>query len=250
MAKNEEKKEPKITEITVNDHEKFEGDMKMNITSSVDLADVVSKLFGTVFSDYYGCKINVNDGHGIPAVAQSMPYGTLYVDLFFKVQDEDANKVRSLYPIGYNGKDKDVDKNDLSARFARVNGARTTGRAYTVSKETYEMLSKYMRNGMRTRWNEVTQEIETNMSLYGKGEIVVCISGLDLNKIITDIYGSETEEGNFEYIATPSTVIPGKNQEFIIQICQLDVKVVRNLQRTLGIYSANSPQFHKYDRRI
>lgn len=86
------------------------------------------------------------------------------------------------------------------------------------------------------------------MSAYGKEEVVVCVSGLDLNKLITEIYGDKTDDGRFEYVATPSTMIPGKSNEFIMQVCQLDTGVVREIQRSLGIYAASAPQFHRYTR--
>ena len=86
------------------------------------------------------------------------------------------------------------------------------------------------------------------MSVYGKEEVVVCISGLSLNKIITKIYGDITDEGRFEYIANPSTIIPTKTSEFIMQVSQLDLAAVRNLQKALGVYNANAPQFHQYLR--
>lgn len=248
MSENEKKmnvqaKEQKKVTIEVADHPKFEGDMKTNIVSSIDLASIVSSLFAPAFSDYYGCKICINDGHANPSIAQSMPYGTLYVDLYFKDQGEAVGD--SIKNIKLRGAKDDSDRSDLGARFMRVNGA-GNGRVYQVTKQTYEALEEFMRSGNRTHWNMHTQEMPASMSTYGKDEAVVCISGLDLNKIITKIYGKKTEEGIYEYIATPSTMIPNRNQEFILQICQLDLAAVRNLQNSLGIYTANNPQFHVY----
>lgn len=236
--------EKKKATIEIAEHPTFEGDMKTNITSSVEVADIVSSLFAPAFSDYYGCKININDGHGMPAVVNSMPYGAIYVDLYFKDQGQASSGIKNIKPIG--AKEED-GRTDLGARFMKVNGAFTNGRTYKVTEETYECLEDFMRSGNKTRWYEHTQEIESNMSIYGKNEVVVCISGIDLNRVITAIYGKNTEEGIYEYIATPSTIIPGKNQEFIMQICQLDLSAVRKLQQSLGIYGANAPQFHAYN---
>jgi hypothetical protein len=216
--------------------------MKTNIISSIDMAEIVSSLFAPAFSDYYGCKIRIHDGSN-PAVMNSMPFGTLYVELFFK--DRGTAIDGAWKNIRVRGSDN--TRTDLGARFFRVNGANTNGRAYDVTKETYEALEAFTVMGNRTRWAELTQEISTNMSVYGaKEEVVVCITGIDLNKVISEIYGNKTEEGLYEYVATPATLIPGKNQEFILQVCQLNKKAVRDLQRDLGIYSPNAPQFHQY----
>ena len=230
--------------IDVAEHLQFEGDMKTNIVSSIDMADIISSFFAPAFSDYYGCNIRINDGRANPIIANSMPIGAIYVDLYFKDQGKAAeNTWKNIVLRGQNS-----ERSDLGARFLRVNGAATSGRAYEVTKETYEALEEYMFAGARTRWNEHTQEIVTPMSAYGKEEVVVCISGLSLNRLITKIYGDKTEEGNYEYIANPSTVIPSKAQEFIMQVSQLDLKAVRNLQKALGVYNANAPQFHQYIR--
>lgn len=239
-----ETNEEKRAKIEVKTHPVFEGDMKTNIISSIDMAEIVSSLFAPAFSDYYGCKIQINDGRGLPGVVNSMPYGALYVDLYFKDHGPVSEGSAAYKNIVARGSKTDGSK-DLGARFMAVNGA-GNGRIYTVTKETYEILSDFMRSGNKTRWNEHTQEIATNMSLYGKEEVVVCVSGLDLNKIITEIYGAKTKEGRYEYIATPSTTIPSTNKEFIMQVCQLDLAAVRELENTLGIYSQNSSQFHIY----
>gem|GEM_PF-2550863 len=238
--------------ITVSDHPEFKGDMKTNIISTIDMAKVISELFAPVFHDYYGCNIRINDGSALPTVAASMPIGTLYVDLYFKDQgDESKGEIKNLRPYGYDEKKaaekKEDSKPSLAERYNKVAGA-GIGHAFVVTKDTKEALEVFMRSGDRTRWNEHIQEISTPMSAYGKEEVVVCVSGLDLNKLITEIYGDKTDDGRFEYVATPSTMIPGKSNEFIMQVCQLDTGVVREIQRSLGIYAASAPQFHRYTR--
>lgn len=229
--------------IEVAEHPQFNGDMKTNILTSIEMAEIVSSLFAPAFPDYYGCRVCINDGRS-PIVAATMPYGALYVDLFFKDGGEAPEGMKkNIVPRG----SKMDGRQDLGARFARVNGA-NNGRAYEVTKRTYEMLEEFMRNGNRTRWNEHTQEITSPMGVYGKDEVVVCISGLDLNRVITKIYGAKTEQGRYEYAASPSTLIPNKNQEFVMQIVQLDLATVRNLQNSLGIYTPNALQFHQYHR--
>lgn len=239
MAENikVENKETKKATISVAEHPVFEGDMKTNIISTIDMADVVSSLFAPAFSDYYGCKIRINNGEN-PFV----PSGVLYVDLYFKDRGTAADGAwKNIVPRG-----SVKTGNRIADGLQRITG-QGTGRVYEVTKETYEALEAFSFAGNRTNWMNLTQEISTNMSVYGmKEEVVVCISGIDLNRVISEIYGNKTEEGLYDYVATPATPIPGKVQEFILQVCQLNKKAVRDLQRDLGVYNPNSPQFHQY----
>lgn len=240
-----ENTEQKKATIDIVEHADFEGDMKTNIVSSIDMAKIVSSLFAPAFSDYYGCNVRINDGRANPAIANSMPMGAIYVDLYFKDQGEAASgSWKNIVPKGKNND----GRKDLGARYLSVVGNANNGRAYDITKETYEALEEFTFTTGRVRWGDHTQEITTPMSVYGKDEVVVCISGLSLNKIITKIYGDKTEDGRFEYIAHPSTMIPTQAQEFIMQVSQLDLRAVRHLQEALGIYASNAPQFHQYNR--
>lgn len=231
--------------IEVVDHLTFEGNMKTNFISSIDMAEIISSLFAPAFFDYYGCKVHINDGRN-PIVAHTMPAGALYVDLIFKDQGASPEGSKAWKNIIARGS-KDSENSDLASRYMRVNGS-NNGRAYEVTKKTYEALEEFTVNGQRTRWAELTQEISTSMSIYGKEEVVVCVTGLDLNKIITKLYGDKTQDGRYEYAVQPSTIIPSKTQEFVMQVSQLDLSTVRELQKTLGIFTANAPQFHQYHR--
>ena len=242
---NEEK-----IEIIIDDHPEFEGNLKTMILSSSDMCEKVSALFASFFYDYAGCKVRVNDGRANPVVANSIPYGNIYVDLYFKDMGkvpEGCNIIKNITPIG-GSSDKKEEKDSLLARYMRVNGART-GRAYNVSDDTFKTLNNLM--GLtynNSRWLERTQEMVTNYSVYSKEEIVVCISGLDLNTILSKIYGVKDEDGRYEYSATPSTVIPSSADEFIMHVAQLNTNIVSELRAKLGIYTANSPSFHSYRR--
>ena len=241
------KTEETKAKINVNEHAPFGGNMKCNLMSRMEMAEIVSSLFGGVFRDYAGCKIRINDGRGLPAVVNTIAPGALYVDLYFKDQSADTSSDK-IATLSIAGKKKDGDdKASLSERYTRVMGT-IPGRMYVVSKETYECLEEFMFNGPRTQWNNHTQEITTQMNPYSKDEVLVTISGLDLNKIIAKIYGTKTEEGRYEYMAAPSTVIPNKTEEFIMTVTQLDLETVTDLQNTLGIYTSNAPTFHQYHR--
>lgn len=238
------------TTIVVTEHSKFNGGMSTDLVSSVDMAEVVNSLFSPAFVDYHGCNVRINNGNAMnPAAVQHLPYGAIYVELFFKMKGSSNRGIKNLSLHGQINKEDNgnVKKGGISAAaFFAVNAANngaSNGRVYDVSAETYEALEEFMMQ-RNVRWNDHTQEISNNMSIIGsKEEPLVCISGLSLDKILGKIYGTKTDEGEFEYAATPSTPIPGRN-EFIIQVCRLDMKTVRKLQRDLGIGQSMVPGFH------
>lgn len=248
--KAETVKQEKIR-IEVMEHTKFEGDMKTNLVSSIEMAETINSLFGPAFTDYHGCVVRINNGDN-PIVTQSMPYGTIYVDLYFKEKNFSNKGIKNLTRRGQinKGDHTDVKNGSVSAAayFAvnATNNGTNSGHVYEVTKETYEALEEFMLSS-NVRWMEHTQEISSGMGIIGsKEESVVCISGLSLDKILSKIYGTKTADGEYEYVSTPSTMIPGRNKEFIMQVCQLDLAAVRKLQRELGIYNSASIDFHVY----
>lgn len=246
------------TFIKVDNHEPFKGDLKTDIISSIEMASIVSSLFGGIFSDFCGCKICVNDGRGNPAAMQHVAPNALYVDIYFKDRGPaPEGKMKNIVSIAslndqiQRSKNANTDEErinrdvNLANRLGVVCSAGRISNIYKVDNKTYEALEKFMVTGPRTRWADHTQEIENLGSPYGKKEVVVRISGLDLNSIITEIYGNKTDGTNYEYVAFPSTAIPNQD-EFIMMVTQLDLQAVRDLQRDLGISYANPANFHQY----
>lgn len=263
---NSVKTEDNRSYIDVRQNEKFEGDMKTMITSSIEVSDLISNFFGTIFNDYRGCKVCINDGSSaFPNVATSMPFGALYVDLYFKYSGNDKVKpgtVKSVWksnvPESVMNSNKSYDsetpeKNNsekkpvsISDRYMQMVHSNSNSRSFVINKPTYDILSKYVATGSNTRWIERTHEIISG-NVYGKDEIVICISGIDLNALISDIYGEKGSDSKYEYCATPAAQIPYKTSEFVILICQLKTEAIRQLQETLGIYQGNPIQYHQYN---
>lgn len=260
----------KPAKIKVDELLKFNGGLDTVITDSIELADLVSSLFGGIMHDYYGCKICVNDGRANPIVAQTIPRGTLYVDLYFKYNANDAsNRMRNIELLSNINKKAiepkaDIDNTDKTpeeiARERRdeefrnkimmmlsMNQRSNAGNMFFITKETYESLIPFMFNGANTRWNDHTQEIQISPTPYSKGDVLVRISGLSLNAILSMIYGNEVDGTNYEYAAAPHTPIPNQD-EFIVVINRLDIRTVRSLQNKLGIGSVATNMFHRYTR--
>lgn len=260
MYKNELKVETtkhEKTVIEVAEHTAFEGDMKTNLISTIDMADIVSSMFLPVFADYYGCDIRVNDGQD-PALFNNSPVPnySIYVTLYFKDRGSNKDAIKNLKRRGAPEPKEAVDvdgnkTNNLAKRFSNVNSlhnAANNGRVYDVTPETYEALEEFMYTNpnRNIHWKDYTREISNNMNILGnKEEALVCITGLSLDKILTKIYGKKTDEGEFEYATSPSTAIPYQPKQFIVQVCQLNKETVRKLQRDLGVGSPNAygPQY-------
>ena len=201
------------TSIEVTEVEEFQGDMKTSLRTSLDVAETVSALFGSIFNDFYGCNVRVNNGNNVnthPNVARLVPPGMIYVDLYFKERAGDGDGINAL--IRRNAKPENESKpaeggvsfNDYK-RINSQNDLNNTGRMYTVSKDAYDILDEFSFNTRNTRWTDLTQELSSSMGIIGsKEEAVVRICGLDLNTI----YGGATDEGDLECGVTPSTVIP------------------------------------------
>ena len=121
------------------------------------------------------------------------------------------------------------------------------GRIYDVTPETYEALDEFrFFPNRKTNWNYLTSEIVSNFGFSGtyNQEIVACITGLDLEKIINKIYGTRTEEGIFQYQAAPVQIVANVNGEYVVQITQLDMRKLDDLRKSLG-GPVLSAEFHR-----
>lgn len=233
------------TTIKIKERPVFKGGMKTDITTSIEIADFCNAMFAAAMHDFMGCKISINTGTDVVVANSGLPAGALYVDLYFRDNGKSTGAIKNLINIY---EKPEVKNEKLGDRLMRVAGNMNSASVYKVTPETYEMIEDFMPNGSRTNWALHTTETTRNVDpiLRSREEIIVKITGLDLNKIISYIYGSKTDEGVFDYIATPSTMIPATNGEFILQVAQLNMATVRELQEALG--GRKGSDFHIYTR--
>lgn len=254
VPKNEKKNDKASFELE--EHFAFEGDMKTNLLSSAEMSNKINAMFGAVFSDFVGCRVRINTGASTPGVSpivlETIPVGSIYVDLYFKDNGpckDDRFKSIKLRGAANSNKGNDNEESRSKQYFAvaaRI-APTATGRIYDVTKETYDILEEFM-NYRNIRWAAYTQEIAEPMNVYGgKEEAVVCITALNLDKILAKMYGDKTENGRVEYMAIPTTPIPTSSGEFILQVSQLNTAVVNKLQSELGIGTAAAVNYHKYN---
>ena len=234
------------TSIAVAEPLDFDGSLKTKIISTMELCEIISSLFGPSLFEYCGCKIELNVGKALPEVANSFMYGAPYVDIYLKYKgEEETNLIKALNSRVPLNKDKNVNELSIAERFARVNRTFASTSMFTLTDDVKEALSDYMPKGKRTNWNAVSEEIINPMNVYGKDETLVKISGLDLTKIVAEIYGAEGSK--YEYIIEPRTPIPSQTNEFIIQIIQYDTNTTNKVQAMLGNFRVTPVNFHRYD---
>lgn len=137
----------------------------------------------------------------------------------------------------------------LSERYMNFMGSRNVSNTYKILPHTYEMLEEFMPCGTNTNWKVHTFETTSGMTMYNsREEIVVCVTGLDVDKILTKIYGEKDSNGIYEYRCLPSTVIANRIDEFVVTIQQLDNNVIRTLSNEIGVYANNPANFYRFDR--
>ena len=266
--------------IEVVDHKAFPGDFQTASMTTVKLAEIISSFFKPVFSDYAGCRVRIypgNPGNDVmvngvyikptmvnpAAVKMNLPIGAVYVDLFFRDNAPSDIGVKSITPIGGNKPKVKTDNNkkpgnkknpaeNLQARWAcqnKLSSLAHSGISYEVNEKTYQMLEEFRfnYNGIRpVRWSDLKSEIITGMHPNSpKNEALVCISCLDVNAIVSAIFGTESDgkKNKYAYTVTPASSI-GLNDEYLVHIVQMDTDVVDRTSAELGLCNVNNIGFH------
>lgn len=134
---------------------------------------------------------------------------------------------------------------NISERYLNLMNNKSQGTTFKVLPHTYEMLEEFMPLGADTRWGVHTFETTSGMSMYNsREEIVVYVTGLDVDKILAKIHGTRDENGIYEYRCLPSTTIANRIDEFVVTVQQLDTNIVRTLTESIGVYRSTPSIFH------
>ena len=213
----------------------FDSGIKTCFINTIEIASIIDSLFCPAMRDYIGCKVSINDGsvppYFMPDIFRTdIPYGKLYVTLFFKDRSNSGDKcpIENVKIRANSGKSKFDSLLIMSDRNRRT---------YDITPETYEAIDDLrFFNNRKTNWNNLTSEISSNYGYIGtyNQEVVACITGLDLEKIINKIYGSRTDDGIFQYRVVPVQLVANTTGEYLVQITQLDVTKLNDLRRSLG----------------
>lgn len=223
MATTNEKK----TRIALEEITEFDGLLKSKITTTFDLSQVVNKLFRPVFQDYEGCTILPDQ------------FGTFQLTLFFKDKGEAENgKIKNITSIIR----KVEDKNDVMTRIQNLNRANSSSK-FELTQETKDVLEEFIRkpNGQNINWKQFV--VESTERTYGGGyNIYIKVLNIDLYKILRKIYGAKVDGSYMEYMI--SMIRPTSNQggsvNYLINISQLDTKMVEDLYAQMGMIQPQS----------
>lgn len=264
-----QKTEKSKSTILISEHPVFAGGTKSVLMNTVEAAELISQLFGSVFSDYYGCKVVLQTGAPSPqssvGTMNTVPAGALYVNLYFKdmgkptdgrlkvlINREEARKADSAKKDGNASSapvnDSKTANNNMLARMAPI--TRSAGaRVYDVSQETYEILSDFMFRP-NVRWTDHTSEITSPLTAYNsKEEVVVRVSGLCMDAIIPTIFGRKVDGIGFEYEITPVTFVSNMRDEILLRISQMEWATVEKMKASLGLANQMSQDFHIWSGR-
>ena len=201
----------------------FDGVMKSKLTTTIALSKTVNQLFRPIFSDYEGCIIAPD------------AYGQLQVSLYFKDKGYSGREdvIKSLIPVT-----ERVKGTSAIDRIMQMN-LRNSSKAYDLSKETKDILSEffYTRGNAKVNWNQ--HVVEQTERQYNGQLIYVKVVGLDLVRLVRKIYGGKIDGSRIDYnisiIKPIGADMNGFNQNFLINIQQLDSKEVERLANEIGV---------------
>lgn len=241
--------EKKVTTIDVPDNLEFDANIKSLFANTIELTKLVDSLFGPAMRDYVGCKIelNVDPRKLLAFVAAEIPMNKFYVSLFFKDRSNTNDKC-PIENVILRSHRKGRTKFDSLMMMSGSNA----GRTYDITDDTYEALNEFKffpNRNSKNVWDNLTSEVSSNYGYIGNynQEPVACITGLDLEKIIGKVYGTRTKEGIFQYQVVPVQVVANVNNEYVVQITQLDMSKMDDMRRSLGA-PINRTEFHQYIR--
>lgn len=221
----------------------FPGQAKCLYISTLELADKIGSIFAPVFENYSGCKILINRNNAedsTPIIAQTIPFGCLYVNLYFKEGVKNPGGIKNLT------RRFETKSDDLGVRLENVLGGRSN-RIYEVTEDTMDILTEFLPNPKSPRWDDRIVERGVQQSAFlPREEVVVCIYGLSLDALISKLYGRVfTEEDGtrteFDYSIVPIKQVVSQREEYVLQITQLDRKIIRDLSRSLGVNLIQQP---------
>lgn len=198
----------------------FKGTINGDITTSVDLARTINKLFSSAFKDYEGCTLGLNQ------------FGQFNCSLYFKDKGNG-----NIVPLAVSTRGRQFSPSD---RIKAMN-LRNKNKTYTISDELRDVLEQFVnfqggRNAKPNVNNHITEV--TEQAYGGAGFIYIMIDNININKILKTIYGSKTEDSRYDYnvsVIKPIGMMGGANQNYIVKVDQIDATKVEQLAAKVGM---------------
>ena len=260
------------------DHKKFDSDATSTFLTTDAMKGLIDDLFHTIFTDYIGCEICVNDSrqNQMDVISRTIqPFG-LYVELLFR--ENKANGLKLLAPVREN------KTGDKLSRLESMCGP-MSARAYMFNPDASVILAKLLPHpyGAMDYSKSITGEDLTEEDMYSPEKIptvnwvdqsfeehtqisqsmfhgmrpgysiTVHVTGFPLETILALIYGDceETESGKKKKAFTYGCHVvkkinnnPFDRASYLIQITRLRDDVVNKLFK--ACYSNNIPNMGGY----
>lgn len=237
----ETKAERKPLELKVNTHETLNCITECENMTASDLAGKINRVFRGIFHDYSGSRITVDP-----------QYRQLVLELFFEDHGTATDgKFKNIIPLK-EGDLQESQKNNMLVRAQRMDLSKATQRAYTLTDETKELLVPFLlaKPAMIGGVTQLVAATGKDLDITGvlvneisvpnnqfmgqnSSRIVVTIKGLDINKLVALMYGTEIEGKKYDYSVNPMTPVAGTN-EWIVSVNRLDKKELNALAIKAG----------------
>lgn len=225
-----------LLSIRIDEPEKFCNTLETEYITSKKLADKINALFSTVFSDYYGCVVAPN------------PNFPTAIDLTLYFRPSEVISSDGKYPafttIGSNDKNSTslIDRlNSIDSRFRDSKAFKMTQEAAELLHEFYQAGGKLKADPKDYERNKLVGEV-TETRGYNRF-IMDSVIGIDINRVITKIYGSKNESGeSVEYMVTPVRPIgnvslgnSAQSMNWILSIARVSKPQIDKISSELGL---------------
>lgn len=204
--------------IKIDEPLKFVSTIGGELTTSIDLCGSINTLFKSIFQDYEGSVMMVNN------------FGQPSLTLFFKEKGGG-----DIVPLTSR-----AGGNSPSERLNRMN-LRNKSKTYDVSDKLKDVIEQFSITTGRQKINWDSRVNEIAQQSYGMSSILVAVSDIDINKILKTLYGATDKETGAKYEYQVSIIKPmgmgGFNQEvnYVIKVDRLNLKKVDELAGRIGL---------------
>lgn len=209
----------------------FDGMVKSKLMTTKDLGVLINSLFKSIFFDYEGSTVIVENG-GINVALYFRDRGT-----------DDGQRYRGVIPTVA---PKSANQTSIKERIIRLN-ASAKGNSYMLSQEAKDILTEFVfsRHGINKNaqidWNQYVSEVIEGGGMFGGVQTInVKVSNIDVMKVLRKLYGNKSDDSFVDYnISIIKPVINGMNQgiyqNFLISVQQLQNSDVERLAEQLGM---------------
>ena len=227
-------------DINVEQHLKFEDITSVKYVSSVEFCETVNKAFGSIYSDWEGCKLVF-----IPNTQQLM------FQFFFNHRNSD---VPGLYKaVSKDGVDTPTVNRTLAAIRQRDN-LLVNGDRYHLTEDGKSGLKKFFFDGNTVfdkdgvpKWSKITADMtDNNASMFAQQlpQQLTCVNFIDPTKIATLLFGAEVDGDQWVYNISVKRSMPvvgfGSNtSNLLLSIERISVEQTKKLAAMYGLVFSN-----------